>query len=110
MRPRRQGFGTRGRQDLPAPHPAAGTLGTHPLPQPLRLGALGLQLLPPLGRGRVGLPQGAGQLIVAVLEREELSFPLHLAHGAVGQGQVQGQGQGPGRMGERAAARLGTRR
>lgn len=54
----------------------------HPLPQPLSLCALGLQLLPPLGGGRVGLSQGARQLVVTVLQREELGLPLHLAHGA----------------------------
>lgn len=56
----------------------------HPLPQPLGLCALCLELLPPLGGGRVGLSQGARQLVVVVLQREELGLPLHLAHGAAG--------------------------
>lgn len=63
----------------------------HPLPQPFGLCALGLQLLPPLGGGGVGLSQGACQLAVAVLQREELGLPLHLAHGAVG---TRGRDQG----------------
>lgn len=56
----------------------------HPLPQPFSLCTLGLQLLPPLGGSGVGLSQGARQLVVAVLQREELGLPLHLAHGAAG--------------------------
>lgn len=56
----------------------------HPLPQPLGLCTLGFQLLPPLGGSGVGLSQGARQLVVAVLQREELGLPLHLAHGAAG--------------------------
>ena len=50
----------------------------HPLPQPLSLCALGLQLLPPLGGGRVGLSQGTGQLGVTVLQCDELGLPLIL--------------------------------
>lgn len=67
----------------------------HPLPQPLSLCALGLQLLPPLGGGRVGLSQGARQLVVTVLQREELGLPLHLAHGAERARESAEGGAGP---------------
>lgn len=64
--------------------------GPHPLPQALSLCTLGLQLLPPLRGGRVGLAKGPCQPLVAVLECEELGLPLDLTHGAAGKTRGQG--------------------
>ena len=74
---------------------------SHPLPQPLGLCTLGFQLLPPLRRGCVGLSQGARQLVVAVLQREELGLPLYLAHRAAGtQGSASVRLRGGATLGE----------